>query len=484
MQVTEVSSSGLKRAYKVVLPAADLAARLNGELVGMKDKVRINGFRPGKVPMSHLKRLYGRQVMGDVVQNAVNEANRKIVEDNGLRLAMEPKIDLAGDQAELEKALEAEGDLAFTVNLETLPKFETGTFEAIELERPVAEVDEAEVDKAIDRMAEQNRVYTVKDGEEAVAAQGDKVTVDFEGRMDGEVFEGGTGQDIEIVLGSDTFIPGFEPQLVGAKAGEDRTVDVTFPENYLSPNLAGKPASFAVKVKTVATPGEVAIDEAFAKTFGFDDVAALRAAVRSRMEDELGKASRDKLKRRLLDALDKKYSFDLPEGLVEQEFNSIWRQVVAEQERAGRSFADEDTTEDAAKRDYRRIAERRVRLGLVLAEVGEGAQVKVDDNELTKSLLELVRQYPGQEKQVWEYYQKNPRALSELRAPLFEEKVVDHIITQAKVTDVAVSREELFKAEGDALEAALGRSEFASAEEGDGDDIASVDDEGEDAAEA
>lgn len=466
MQVTEVSSNGLKREYKVVLPAADLASRLEGELTGLKDKVKINGFRPGKVPMSHLKRLYGRQVMGDVVQNAVNEANRRIVEDNGLRLALEPKIDLAGDQAELEKAMEAQGDFAFTVALETLPKFETGTFEGIALERPVARVEETEVDKALDRMADQNRTFTPREGEEAAATDGDKLTLDFEGRIAGEVFEGGTGTDIELVLGSGSFIPGFEPQLVGAKAGDQRTVEVTFPENYSSDALAGKPASFAVTIKSVAAPGEVAIDDAFAKTFNFDDLGALRTAVRSRMEGELARASRDKLKRRLLDALDKKYSFELPEGLVEQEFNNIWRQVLAEQSRSSRSFADEDTTEEAARADYRRIAERRVRLGLVLAEVGEGAQVKVDDEEVQQSLFEMLRQYPGQEKQLFDYYRKNPRALGELRAPLFEEKVVDHIITQATVTDVAVSREELFKPEGDALEAALGRPELEPESQG------------------
>ncbi len=449
MQVTEVSNEGLKREYKVVLPAADLASRLDAELVGMKDKVKINGFRPGKVPLAHLKRLYGRSVMGDLVQTVVNEANRKIVDDNGLRLAMEPRIDLAGDQAELEKAMEARGDLAFTVALETLPKFETGTFEDVQLEREVAEVEEAEVDKAVSRMAEQNRAYTPKEGDEAGAVDGDKVTIDFTGRMDGEAFEGGSGTDVDVVLGSDSFIPGFEAQLVGAKAGEVRAVEVKFPDNYLSPKLAGRDAAFEVAVKAVAAPGELALDDAFAKGFGFDDLAGLRTAVRERMADEFGKASRDKLKRKLLDDLDKRYAFDLPQGLVDQEFNNIWRQVAQEQAGSGRSFEQEGTTEEKARADYRRIAERRVRLGLVLAEVGESAGVKVEDNEVTKALIELVRRYPGQEKEVWEFYRKNPQALAEVRAPLFEEKVVDHIIAQAKVTDRTVSREDLFKAEPD-----------------------------------
>ncbi|WP_131116981.1 trigger factor [Lichenihabitans psoromatis] len=459
MQVTEVSSQGLKREYKVVLPAADLASRLEGELAGMRDKVKINGFRPGKVPMAHLKRVYGRSVMSEVVQNAVNEANRKIVEDNGLRLAMEPKIDLASDQAEVERAMEAEGDLSFTVAVETLPKFETGTFETIEIERLVAEVDEAEVTKSMERMADQNRVFTPKEGDDATAENGDKLTIDFEGKIKDEVFEGGAGKDIDVILGSDSFIPGFEAQLVGAKLGEERKVALSFPENYLSAQLAGQAATFDVTVKSIAAPGELKIDDDFAKNFGFDDLDGLKTAVRSRMEDEFSKASRDKLKRALLDQLDKRYSFDLPQGLVEQEFANIWRQVSDEQQKSGRSFADDDTTEDDAKAEYRRIAERRVRLGLVLAEVGESTGVKVGDDEITKALVEMVRQYPGQEKEVWEFYRKTPQALAEIRAPLFEEKVVDYIVTQAKVTDRTVSREELFKVEAGDNAMALPRSD-------------------------
>ena len=478
MQVTEVSNNGLKREYKVVLPAADLASRLDGQLSELKGKVRINGFRPGKVPMAHLKRLYGRQVMGDVVQGAVDEANRKIVEENGLRLALAPKIDLAGDQAELEQAMEARGDFAFTVAVETLPKFETGSFDTLELERPVAAIDDAEVGKAVDRLADQNRTYTPREGDEAVAADGDRVTVDFEGTIDGEVFEGGAGTDIDVAIGSNTFIPGFEEQLKGVKVGDQPTVEATFPENYGSAALAGKTARFAVTVKAVQAPGAVTIDDEFAKTFGFDDLSKLQDAVRGRMGDELGKASRDKLKRRLLDALDKRYSFELPEGLVNQEFANIWRQVTAEQSRGKRTFEDEGTTEEAAQADYRRIAERRVRLGLVLAEVGEAAQVKVDDNEVTKSLVDLTRQFPGQEQQVWDYYRKNPQALAELKAPLFEEKVVDHIIAQAKVTDVTVSREDLFKPEGDELEAALDRIEPAAPELGEAEEGTVADDTG------
>ncbi len=445
MQVTEISAHGLRREYKVVLPAADLASRLEGELVGMKDKVKINGFRPGKVPLSHLKRLYGRSVMSDVVQNAVNEANRKIVEDNGLRLALEPKIDLTSDQAEVERAMEAQGDLAFTVAVETIPSFDAGTFDDLTLERQVAEISEEEVGRSVDVLANQNRVFTPKEHEDAAAETGDRLKIDFEGRVDGEVFEGGKGEDVELIIGSGSFIPGFEDQLVGAKVGDDRKLEVTFPENYTAAALAGKEAVFEVKVKEIAAPGELKLDDEFAKGFGFDDLAALREAIRTRMQDDFGRASRDRLKRSLLDALDKRYSFDLPEGLVSQEFDNIWRQVQAEQQRSGRGFADENTTEEAARAEYRRIAERRVRLGLVLAEVGEKAGIKVEDGEVGKALVELVRQYPGQEQAVWDHYRKNPQALAEVKAPLFEEKVVDHIVAQAQVTERVVSREDLFK---------------------------------------
>lgn len=449
MQVTEISASGLKREYKVVLPAADLASRLQGELVGMKDKVRINGFRPGKVPLSHLKRLYGRSIMGDVVQNAVNEANRRIVEDNNLRLALEPKIDLASDQAEVERAMEAEGDLSFTVAVETIPTFEAGSFEDLELERQVAEISDEEIQRSIDTLAQGSRSYAPREGDDAVAASGDRLMIDFEGRVDGVPFDGGKGEGTPLVLGSGSFIPGFEDQLVGARAGEERRIHVTFPADYNAAELAGKEATFDVKVHEVGAPGEQKLDDDFAKTFGFEGFDALREAIRSRMQEDFSRASRDRIKRSLLDALDKRYSFELPQGLVTQEFDNIWRQVQAEQGRSGKSFADENTTEEAARAEYRRIAERRVRLGLVLAEVGEKAGITVEDAEVGRALVELTRQYPGQEKAVWEHYTKNPQALGQIKAPLFEEKVVDHIVGQARVTDRTVSRDELFKPQDD-----------------------------------
>ncbi len=448
MQVTETLSQGLKREYKVVFPAKDLAQRLDGQLAEMKDKVRINGFRPGKVPSAHLKRLYGRSVMADVLQAAINEANRKIIEDNSLKIAMEPKVDFPENQAEVEAALEAKGDLSIAVKIEVIPDFDVTSFADVEITRLKADVPEEEIQQTIDRMASQNRTYETK-AEGAASEKGDKLTIDFVGKLGEELFEGGTGADIDLVLGSGQFIPGFEEQLMGAKAGDERTVNVKFPENYTATNLAGRDASFAVTVKAVAAPGELKLDDEFAKQFGFDELAKLKDAIKSNIEKDFIRAGRDKVKRSLLDALDKKYSFELPGGLVSQEFDGIWAQVESGQKAGGKSFAEEGTTEEAARLDYRKIAERRVRLGLVLAEVGRVNEIQITDDEMTQALLERARQFPGQEKMVWDYYRNNREALNELRAPLYEEKVVDHIVAQAKVTDQTVSKEELFKVDED-----------------------------------
>jgi trigger factor len=452
MQVTETLSQGLKREYSIVLSATDLAARLDGQLADIKNKVKINGFRPGKVPVAHLKRVYGRSVMADVVQEAITEANKQIVDDNGLRLAQEPKVELPTDQASIEAALEARGDLNFKVALEVLPKFEVGTFEDVALERPVAEVEDADVDQALNRLADNRRAFADKP-EGAKAENGDRVTVDFVGTIAGEPFEGGTSENIEVILGSGTFIPGFEEQLVGAVAGERRAVEATFPEAYINRALAGQKASFDVTVKSVAAPEAFAIDDEFAKGMNFESLDKLKQTIRDNLAGEFAKASREKLKRQLLDSLDARYSFELPEGLVSQEFDSIWRQVEQEQKASGRGFADENTTEEAARADYRRIAERRVRLGLLLAEVGSKAEVKVTDEEVTSALIARARAYPGQEKQIWEYYRKNAQALAELRAPIYEEKVVDHILALAKVAERKVTREELMKQDDEALPA-------------------------------
>ena len=444
MQVTETRSEGLKREYKVVLPASDLASRVESQLNEIKAKASIKGFRPGKVPVAHLRRLYGRSIMAEVMQEAVNDANRKIVEDHALRLAGAPKIDLPKDQDELEKAFESKADLSYVVALEVLPKVEVGSFDDVAVERLVADIPESEIDAGLKTLAERNRPFTPKEGE-AVAETGDKVTVDFVGKVGGEEFQGGSAQDIDIVLGSGSFIPGFEDQIVGLKVGEARTVNVTFPEAYSEPTLAGKPAEFAVTLKAVAAPGTLDVDDDFAKGLGFESLDKLRQSMRASLEREASLVSRRKWKRELLDALDKKYSFELPEELVEQEFGAIWQQAEAELKASGRTLADEGTTEEQERATYRKIAERRVRLGLALAEIGDSAGVKVSDEEVAQALFERARQYPGMEKQFIDFYRNNAERLAEIRGPLFEEKVIDHVLSQSKVTDRHVGKDELLK---------------------------------------
>ena len=443
MQVTETKSEGLKREFQVVLAAAELEDRLTNELAGIKDKVQLKGFRPGKVPVAHLRRVYGRSIMADVVQNAVTEANQKIVEDNKLKLALEPRIEMPEDKAEIEKALDAKADLAFTVALEVMPTFDLVDLSDVSLTKPVATASDEEVETAITRMAEQNRSF--EDRPEGEAAQsGDRVVIDFVGRIDGEVFEGGSAEDANLDLGSNTFIPGFEDQLVGAKAGEARAVTVTFPEAYPAANLAGKEAVFDVTVKAVKAPAETKINDELAKAFGLDSLDALKEAVRGSLSQELEAQSRRRVKKALLDALDARYAFELPPSLVHQEFAAVWAQVESDLKSRGKTFEDEGTTEEQAQAEYRRIAERRVRLGLVLAQAGESADIKVSDDEVNQALIARLRQFPGQEREVYDFYRKNPQAMAELRAPLFEEKVVDHVLGQVKLVEEPVSKEALF----------------------------------------
>jgi trigger factor len=454
MQVTETLSEGLKRQYKVVLPAGDLAKRLDSELDQLKNKVQLPGFRPGKVPKEHLRRIYGKSVMADVLQNAMTEVNRKIVDDGGHRLAFEPSVTMPESKEVIEEVIASRADLEYTVAIEVLPKFEIADISDVAIEKEVAEVEDAEVMKVIERFAENTRAFEDK-GADAVAVTGDRLTIDFTGRMDGAEFDGGKGEGIELVLGSGSFIPGFEDQLAGAKPGDERLVKVTFPTNYQAPGLAGRDAEFDVKVTKVAAPGALEITDETAKQFGMESLDKLKEAVRGSIGGEHEAASRRKLKRQLLDALDSKYAFDLPPSLLEQEFNAIWSNMMSEMAAAKRSFEDDGTTEEAARAEYMKIASRRVRLGLVLAEIGEKTGVKITEDEMRQGILNRARQFPGQEKMVFDYYQKNPEALAEIRAPIFEEKVVDHLLAQVKVTEKAVSRETLLADEdGDETKAA------------------------------
>ncbi|VVB44232.1 Trigger factor [Beijerinckiaceae bacterium RH AL1] len=453
MQVTQTHADGLKREFQIVLPAEDLSSRMATQLSEMQAKARIKGFRPGKVPIPHLKRLYGRAIMADVVQEAVGEARTKMIEENDLRVAGEPKFDVDGDENVLERALEAKGDLTFKVALEVLPKVEVGSLDDIEIEKLVADVPEEEVDRIVGLLANQNRTFEPK-GAGATAETGDKVTIDFVGKIGDEAFEGGSGESVDLVLGSNSFIPGFEDQIVGMKVDEDRTVTVTFPADYGAANLAGKEANFGVKLKEIAAPQELALDDAFAKNFGLGSFDKLKESIRDNIARDYGQASRAKWKKTLLDTLDKRYGFELPQGLVDQEFDAVWRQVQAEKARGGMDAEDAGKSEDDLKAEYRAIAERRVRLGLVLAEIGKDANVQVTQEEMNQALMERVRQFPGEEKQVFDYFRQNPQAMAQIQAPLFEEKVVDHIVSKAKVTERKVSKDELTKLDEDDAKAA------------------------------
>jgi len=442
MQVTETTAAGLKREYRVVVPASDLEARVNERLDDLKGRVQLRGFRPGKVPVAHLKRLYGKSAMAEVIEAAVREANSKIVTDHGLRLAIEPKVVLPSEQSAVEEVIEGKSDLAYTVEMEIVPAITLADFKTIKLTRLTAEVTDAEIDQAIQTIADQNRPFVPKaEG----AEKGDKVTLSFQGTMSGTPFEGGSGEDVPLVLGSGQFIPGFEDHLVGLKAGDAKTFDVKFPDDYRATALAGKDATFSVTVKSVEAPGEVKIDDDFAKALGLESLAKFRQAIKDRIAREHAAASRQKLKRALLDRLDELHKFEPPPSLVEQEFGNVWAQIEKDLKDQSRTFADEGTTEEKAREEYHAIAERRVRLGLVIAEIGERNNIKVTDEQLRAALMEQVRQFPGQERQIWEYYQKNPSALAAMRAPLFEDRVVDFIVELAEVTDKPVSREELFK---------------------------------------
>jgi trigger factor len=446
MQVTETAAAGLKREYRVVVPATDLEAKVNERLDDLKGRVQMRGFRPGKVPVNHLKRIYGKSAMAEVIEAAVREANQKIIDDHGLKLATEPKVVLPTEEGAVENVISGKADLAYTVELEIVPPIALTDFKNIKLERLTAEVADAEVDRGLAAIAEQNKPYTPK---LEAAQNGDRLTISFQGTMDGLPFEGGSGDDVPLLLGSGRFIPGFEDNLTGLKAGESRTFDVKFPDDYPAAPLAGKTASFAVTVKTVEAPGEVTLNDDFAKTLGLDSLAKLRDALRERLARDHAAASRQKLKRTLLDQLDERHKFEPPPTLVEQEFNQVWSAIESDLKQQNRTFADEGTTEEKAREEYRAIAERRVRLGLVIAEIGEKNNITVSEEQLRAAIMEQVRQMPGREQEVWDYYRNNPNALAALRAPLFEDKVVDFVLELADVTDKQVSREELFKEEAE-----------------------------------
>jgi trigger factor len=447
MHVVEKSSEGLSRVLEVTIPASDLTQKLDAKIAEISPRLNLKGFRPGKVPAAHVRKMFAKDLMGEIVQEALNQSSQQALDERSIRPAAPADVKLSSD---IEKVVAGQQDLAFEMAVEVMPDFEPVDPATLELTKPVYSASDEDVDAALKELLSQSRTYEAKGGKAPKAAEGDMVVIDFVGRIDGEAFAGGSANDAQLVLGSGQFIPGFEEQLKGAKAGETKTVSVTFPEDYGMATLAGKPAEFEVTVKEIRAPKDAEADDAFAERIGFENLDALKNALKVQLDQQYAGASRFKLKRNLLDVLDEKHSFELPGRMVEAEFEGIWAQVEADRARGGLPPEDADKSEDDLKAEYRKIAERRVRLGLVLAELGRRNNVTVSDQELSNAIMSEARRYPGQEQQVFDFYRQNPNAAAQLRAPIYEEKVCDWAFSKAKVNEQAVSKDELFADEDEA----------------------------------
>ncbi|MDO5620186.1 MAG: trigger factor [Paracoccus sp. (in: a-proteobacteria)] len=437
MQVTETLNEGLKRGYQFTLPAAELAAEVDKKLKEVQPEVELKGFRKGKVPMALLKKQFGPRVLGDAMQEAIDGALRKHMEESGDRPAMQPDVQMENGENWKEG-----DDVVVNVTYENLPAIPELDASAIKLERLTVKAEDAAVDEALENLAKNATNYTDRKAG-TKAKKDDQVVIDFKGFVDGEAFEGGEASEYPLVLGSGSFIPGFEDQLIGAKAGDEVKVNVTFPENYGAPNLAGKEAVFECKVHAVKAPKPAEIDDELAKKFGAEDLDALKGQIRQRLEAEYQGGSRAVLKRALLDQLDGLVSFELPESLVKAEAAQIAHQLWHEE---NPDVHDHNHGHVEPTDEHNKLAERRVRLGLLLAELGQKADVQVTDQEMTQAVMMAARQYPGQERAFFEFVQQNPQMQQQLRAPIFEDKVIDHIVEQAKVTEKEVSKEDLEKA--------------------------------------
>lgn len=437
MQVTETLNEGLKRGYEITIPAAELDAKVTEKLQEAQPEIEIKGFRKGKVPMAMLRKTYGQRVMGDAMQEAIDGAMKDMFEKSGDRPALQPKVEMKGGETWKEG-----DDVTVTVEYEALPAIPDVDYTDVALERLTVKADDAAIDEALQNLAKSSQNFEDR-RKGSKAKDGDQVVIDFEGFMGDEPFEGGKGEDYPLILGSKTFIPGFEDQLVGAKVDDEVEVKTTFPEEYGAKHLAGKEATFKTKVKAVKAPKEAEIDDEMAKKFGAEDLAGLKKQIAERLEAEYTGASRAILKRGLLDALDGKVKFDLPPSLVDAEAHQIAHQLYHEE------HPDDHNHDHGAMEptdEHKKLAERRVRLGLLLAEIGRKQDIEVTDAEFTQAVLNQARQYPGQERAFFEFVQKNPQMQQQLRAPIFEDKVVDYIVENAKVTDKEVSKDDLEKA--------------------------------------
>jgi trigger factor len=442
MQIIEKTGEGLSRVYGVKVTAADLGEKLTARIAEIAPQMNLKGFRPGKVPPAHVRRVYGKSLMSEVIEQTINESSQKVLADYNLRPATQPDLK---PESDMEKVFAGQSDLDFELAVEVMPEFEPIDPSTLKLKKLVYSPSDKEVAEAVAELAKSSRTYETRAGKTVKAKDGEQLIIDFVGRIDGEAFEGGSAEDMPLVLGSGRFIPGFEEQLIGAKPGAKVTVKVDFPADYQAANLAGKAAEFEVTVKDVQAPVDAAIDEEFAKKLGLESLDALNEAMRGQLENEYANQTRFKLKRALLDELDKGHDFPLPPRMVEAEFDSVWRQVHSDQTGDGLPPEDEGKSEDELKAEYRKIAERRVRLGLVLAEIGRKHDVVVTDDELLQAMRAEAMKYRGQEQQVFDALRQNADAQTQLRAPVYEDKVVSMMFDLAKITDKKVSKEELLK---------------------------------------
>ncbi|MDB5459482.1 MAG: tig [Caulobacteraceae bacterium] len=442
IQIVEKSGDGLSRVFGVTVSAKELNERAEARITEISPQMQLKGFRPGKVPPAHVRRLYGKSIMSEIIDQTLNESTQKAIDDAKVRPATQPEMRLDSD---MDKVLAGKEDLTYEIQVEVMPDFTPVDPKTLSLTRPVYAAPDNEVDNMLRQLAQQNRTYEPRAGKAAKAQDGDMVVADFVGRIDGEAFEGGTAQDSQIVVGSGQFIPGFEEQLIGAKAGDTVMVKVSFPDDYQVDTLKGKPAEFETTIKDVRAPAESAMDDAFAEKLGLASMDALRGAVRAQIEQQYSNQSRFKLKRALLDVLDAQHDFPLPPRMVEAEFASIWQQVQNDKASGGLPDDDAGKSDEELQGEYRKIAERRVRLGLVLAEIGRAANVTITDQELSEAARQEAMRYGPQAQEVFDYLRKNPQAQAQLRAPIYEDKVVDLIFSQAKVEDKPVSKDELMQ---------------------------------------
>jgi trigger factor len=440
MQITETLNDGLKRAYEITITGGDLETRVAEKLEEARPEIEMKGFRKGKVPMALLKKQFGPRLMGEAMQEAVDGAMQGHLEESGDRPAMQPEVKMVNEDWK-------EGDdVVVAMTYEKLPEIPDVDYKSITLERMTVSPADADIDEALGNLASSVQNFDTKKG--GKAADGDQVVIDFKGMLDGEAFEGGTAEDYPLVLGSNSFIPGFEEQLIGAKKGEEKALDITFPEEYGAEHLAGKAVVFEVTVKEVKKPVPAEIDDEMAKKYGAEDLDALKGQITERLQAEFAGAARAVMKRKLLDQLDEKVSFELPPSLVDAEAGQIAHQLWHEEnpEVEGHDHPEIEPTDE-----HNKLAERRVKLGLLLAELGQKNEIQVSDAEMSQAMMAQARQYPGQEREFFEFVQKNAAAQQQIRAPLFEDKVVDFVFEMSEITDKEVSKDDL-KAAVDALE--------------------------------